>query len=61
MRPSHRGDESGEATRPAPPLRGADDAAALQEDITDLSDEEQITRVGEEWAEPFGGLISLQP
>jgi hypothetical protein len=33
---------------------GAEDAAALQEEIADLGDEEQITRVGEEWADRFG-------
>ena len=33
---------------------GAEEAASLQEEIADLSDEEQIARVGEAWAEPFG-------
>jgi hypothetical protein len=34
-------------------LPGAEEAAALQEEIADLSDEEQIKRVGAAWAEPF--------
>jgi hypothetical protein len=32
---------------------GAEEAASLQEEIGDLSDEEQIKRVGEAWTEPF--------
>jgi hypothetical protein len=32
---------------------GADQAASLQEEIADLSDEDQVARVGEAWAEPF--------
>ena len=32
---------------------GADQAAALQEEIAGLSDEDQVARVGEAWAEPF--------
>jgi hypothetical protein len=47
-------DESGETTAPAAAVPGAEDAAALQEDIADLSDDEQITRVGDEWADLFG-------
>jgi hypothetical protein len=45
-------DGSGEDTATVA-VPGADQAAALQEEIADLSDEEQITRVGEAWAEPF--------
>ena len=53
------GDGSADATTTATTttaatVPGAEDAAALQEDIADLSDEEQITRVGEEWAGLFG-------
>jgi hypothetical protein len=33
---------------------GAEEAAALQEEIADQTDEEQITAVGEEWADLFG-------
>jgi hypothetical protein len=32
---------------------GAEEEAALQEEIEDLSDEEQIKRVGDAWADPF--------
>lgn len=39
---------------PVVAVPGAEDAASLQEEIADLSDEEQIARVGEAWAEPFG-------
>ena len=42
---------SGEATTVTVP--GADQAASLQEEIADLSDEDQVARVGEAWAEPF--------
>ena len=47
------GNETGDetATLAAP---GAEEAAALQEEIADLGDEEQIARVGEEWADRFG-------
>jgi hypothetical protein len=45
------GDDDEEATTPE--LPGAAQAAALQEEIADLSDEEQIKRVGAAWAEPF--------
>ena len=48
------GDESGEDTTTTLAVPGAEEAAALQEEITDLSDEEQIAAVGEAWAEPFG-------
>ena len=48
------GDETGETTTPAAAVPGGEDAAALQEEIADLPDEEQITRVGEEWADLFG-------
>jgi hypothetical protein len=34
-------------------LAGAEQAAALQEEIAGLSDEEQIKRVGAAWAAPF--------
>ena len=33
---------------------GAEEAAALQADVGDLGDEEQVTAVGEAWAELFG-------
>jgi hypothetical protein len=48
------GDEAGEATTTPASVPGAEDAAALEEDIANLSDEEQINRVGEEWAGLFG-------
>lgn len=41
----------GEATTLMVP--GADQAASLQEEIANLSDEDQVARVGEAWAEPF--------
>lgn len=45
-------DENGNGdTTPEP--AGAEEAAALQEEISGLSDEEQIERVGAAWAEPF--------
>jgi hypothetical protein len=47
-------DESGETTTPAAAVPGAEEAAALQADIADLADDEQITRVGDEWADLFG-------
>ena len=48
-------DEDGENEDQAPAVTvpGADEAASLQQEIADLSDEEQIERVGEAWAEPF--------
>ncbi len=33
---------------------GAEEAAAFQEEVADLSDEEQVAAVGEEWANLFG-------
>lgn len=42
-------DDDDEATSEA----SGGEAAALQEEIADLSDEEQIVRVGEAWADPF--------
>ncbi|HYH62070.1 MAG TPA: hypothetical protein VD766_09410 [Solirubrobacterales bacterium] len=33
---------------------GAEEAAAFQEEIADLSDEEQISAIGDEWAKLFG-------
>lgn len=33
---------------------GAEEAAALQEDVADQTDEEQVEAVGEAWAELFG-------
>ena len=47
------GDESGEDTTTTLAVPGGEDAAALYEEIAGLSDEEQIERVGETWAEPF--------
>jgi hypothetical protein len=43
------GDQTTEVAVP-----GAEEAAALQEEIADQTDEEQITAVGEEWADLFG-------
>ena len=37
----------------APAVPGANEAAALQEEIADQSAEDQIVAVGEAWAEPF--------
>ena len=48
------GDESGNATTNAVAVPGGEEAAALYEDIADLSNEKQIESVGEAWAEPFG-------
>lgn len=42
-------DDDGETTA----AESGSEAAALQEEIADLSDEEQIRRVGAAWAEPF--------
>jgi hypothetical protein len=47
------GDESGEDAATTLAVPGAEEAAALQEEIADLGDEEQIARAGEAWAEPF--------
>ena len=49
------GDDDGENgdEAPAVTVSGGDEAASLQQEIADLSDEEQIERVGEAWAEPF--------
>lgn len=47
-------DGSDDATTTAATVPGAEDAAALQQEIAGLPDEEQITRVGEEWADLFG-------
>lgn len=47
-------DEDDDAASPATTTdAAAAEADALQEQIADLSDEEQIERVGEAWAEPF--------
>jgi hypothetical protein len=48
-------DEDGENGDEAPAVAvpGEEEAASLQQEITDLNDEEQIERVGEAWAEPF--------
>ncbi len=46
------GDDGGDTTT-AGAVAGGEEAAALYEEIADLSDEEQIERVGEAWAEPF--------
>ena len=45
------GEDGDDAAAVAVP--GAEEAASLQQEIADLSDEEQIERVGEAWAEPF--------
>jgi hypothetical protein len=47
------GGESGEDTTSVA-VPGEEAAAALYEEIADLSDEQQIERVGEAWADPFG-------
>jgi hypothetical protein len=47
------GDESGGNNATAVAVPGGEEAAALYEEIADLSDEEQIERVGEAWADPF--------
>jgi NAD(P)-dependent dehydrogenase (short-subunit alcohol dehydrogenase family) len=47
-------DEAAEDTATTVSVPGAEEAGALQEEIADLSDEEQIARVGEEWADRFG-------
>ncbi len=47
------GDDSGADTTTALEVSGGEEAAALYEEIADLSDEAQIERVGEAWAEPF--------
>ena len=48
------GDESGADATTALAAPGAEEAAALQDEIADLTDEEQVAAVGEAWAEPFG-------
>jgi hypothetical protein len=48
-------DEGGAAAQPTElAVPGAEEAATLQEDVADQSDEEQIEAVGEAWAELFG-------
>ena len=48
-------DEPSEDTETsASTMPGAEEAAAFNEGIADLSDEEQIVAVGEEWADLFG-------
>jgi hypothetical protein len=47
------GDESGGNNATAVAVPGGEEAAALYEEIADLSDEEQIERVGAAWADPF--------
>jgi ABC-type glycerol-3-phosphate transport system substrate-binding protein len=47
------GDDSAQDTATTVTVPGAAEAAAFQEQIADLSDEEQVTRVGEEWADLF--------
>jgi hypothetical protein len=48
------GDDSAQEAATTATVPGAAEAAALQEQITDLSDEQQVTRVGDEWADLFG-------
>jgi hypothetical protein len=43
-------DDDDQATTEAP---GAAEAAALQEEVANLSDKEQVERIGEVWVEPF--------
>jgi hypothetical protein len=45
-------DENGNGNTTLEPV-GAEEEAALQEEISGLSDEEQIRRLGAAWAEPF--------
>jgi hypothetical protein len=47
-------DDSAEDTATTLAVPGAEEAAALQEEIADLSDDQQVARVGEEWADLFG-------
>jgi hypothetical protein len=51
------GDDEGDESAGDQPTElavpGSEEAAALQEDVADQSDEEQIEAVGEAWAEPF--------
>lgn len=47
--PGCGGDDDDEATTEAP----GGEAAALQEEIANLSDKEQIERIGQAWVEPF--------
>jgi hypothetical protein len=49
------GDDDETAAGTAAEDAAATEAAALQEEIADLSDEEQIERVGAAWAELFAG------
>jgi hypothetical protein len=46
-------DGNGEEQTTELAVPGADQAAALQEDAADQSDEQQVEAVGESWAEPF--------
>ena len=48
------GDESGEETAATVAAPGAEEADALQEEVGDLGDEEQVAAVGDEWADRFG-------
>ena len=47
------GDQAAEDQPTELAVPGAEEAAALHEDVADQSDEEQIEAVGEAWAEPF--------
>lgn len=47
-------EETGETASGGRP--GQEEEAALQEEIENLPDEEQVERVGEAWVEPFGKL-----
>lgn len=48
------GDETAEGQATELGVPGAEEAAALQEDVADQTDEEQIEAVGEAWAELYG-------
>jgi hypothetical protein len=47
------GGDDGDEEETTPEVPGTAQAAALQEEIAGLSDEEQIRRVGAAWADPF--------
>ena len=47
-------DATSEESETALAVPGAEEAATLQEEIADLPAEEQVARVGEEWAQLYG-------
>lgn len=48
------GDATSEESETALAVPGAEEAATLQEEIADLPAEEQVARVGDEWAQLYG-------